>query len=124
MPCVSSRSMVTDPIRIAIPNAIQPRADRKSLRKLAVCSDWRAAVDAAGMAGSAEDIRYYPTEVWIDDAVRRARHFSEGVSGFRNAHGIRGNLGLAGIEQQPGVGLHRRKYRLLRGLAGRRRKQG
>ncbi len=55
--------MVTDPIRIAIPNPIQPMADRKSLRKLAVSSDSRAAVDAAGMAGSGKDIRYHPTEV-------------------------------------------------------------
>ena len=33
----SSRSIVTEPIRIAIPNAIQPIADRKSPRRLASC---------------------------------------------------------------------------------------
>src|SRR3979409_2699377 len=54
MPCFSSRSMVTDPIRIAIPNVIQPIADRKSPRKSATASgSWGG---DAGAACSGEDI--------------------------------------------------------------------
>ena len=49
MPCFSSRSIITDPIRIAIPNAIQPSADRKSLRKVARSS--AADVSLKGLFG-------------------------------------------------------------------------
>jgi hypothetical protein len=46
--------MVTDPIRIAIPNPIQPRADKKSLRILATASGSPA--DDAGVACSGGDM--------------------------------------------------------------------
>ena len=43
---------MTDPIRMAMPNAIQPSADRKSLRKAARSS----VVEESGAACSGEDI--------------------------------------------------------------------
>src|ERR1700719_3855537 len=98
----SSRSMVTDPIRMAVPNPIQPSADRKSPRRLARASASPGA--DAGAACSGEDMGV----LRLGASLR-----------FGNAHGIRRHLGLAGIEQQPGIGLHGREYRFLRGFTRR-----
>src|SRR5882672_5739989 len=83
MPCFSSRSIVTEPIRIAIPNAIQPIADMKSLRKPATSS--ASVGDDAGAASSGEDIGIIQRE--SGSAGRRANPAASRFAGaLRAAH--------------------------------------
>src|ERR1700741_2056195 len=99
----SSRSIITDPIRIAMPKPIQPNADRKSPRRLAMSSCPPG--DDAGAVRSGEDIG--------------VTYWRFGRTGFRtaraprlgNPHRIGRTLGLAAVQQQPGIGLPRGEYR-------------
>src|SRR3979411_804096 len=82
MPCFSSRSIVAEPIRIAIPNAIQPIADMKSPRKPAT---FAASVgDDAGAARSGEDIGII--QRGSGSVGRRANSASPFAGDLRDAH--------------------------------------
>ena len=105
MSCASSRSMRERADSTAMPNTIQParRAGRSR------------PAPALRRRGGRRRVAFGRRRHRC--ACRRRR------SGLRDADRVGRDLGLAAVEEQPGVGLDGREHRLLRRLAGRRREQ-